>query len=215
VRLASVLPSRVRTLAPEALAFGLIGAANTVLYLAIVNVVLTVGVVKANVLATIVTTTLSYLANRHWTYRSRPKRALRREYTMFFGFNLAGLVIQAGTVGVAKYGLGLSEDRHRLALNGATCAGIGMATLFRFWAYRTLVFRPHPVDHAAPTGAAEALAEVLETEHLDAELLAAEAEQLRAEQRRTREFEKLTAPLEAELDEDIEATSRTGPRPGE
>ena len=116
-------------------------------------------------------------------------------------------MIQAGTAAAAKYGLGLSEDRHRLALNAATCVGIALATGFRFWAYRTLVFRPHPADHAAPTGAAEALAEVIETEHHDAELLAAEAELLRAEARDDREFRDLAARLEAELGDDLETTS--------
>jgi putative flippase GtrA len=166
------------------MAFALIGLGNTALYLIIFNVVFSIGAVKANVIATVVTTTLSYLANRHWTYRSRPKSTLRREYTLFFAFNLAGMVIQSGVVAAAKYGLDLSEDRHRIALNLATCIGIGMATAFRFWAYRTLVFRPHPADHALPTSAAEALAEVFEEEA---------------------EFSQLTAPLEAELGDTSEA----------
>lgn len=171
--------------------------ANTLLYVLIYNALLTIGGVKASVVATVITTTLSYFANRHWTYRSRPASRKRREYTLFFGFNLAGLVIQSGTVTAFKYGLGLTEADDRLMFNVALVIGVALATLFRFWSYRTLVFRPHPADHAAPAGAAEALAEVLESES---------------------EFAHLTAPLEdpeldaveAELATDEPAGSASG-----
>ena len=104
-------------------------------------------------LATVVTTTLAYVANRYWTYRHHSRSALRREYTLFFGFNLAGMVIQSGAVAVGKYGFGLNEidDRHRLFV--ITLFGIGLATVFRFWAYRTFVFlKPPPDDEHLVTG---------------------------------------------------------------
>jgi putative flippase GtrA len=144
---ARLLTQRLRSLAPEALAFGVIGAANTLLYMAIVWVALPIGAVKASVLATIVTTTLAYFANRYWTYRHHSRSALRREYTLFFGFNLAGMVIQSGAVAIGKYGFGLTEtdDKHLFA--AITLFGIGLATIFRFWAYRTFVFlKPQPAD---------------------------------------------------------------------
>src|ERR1044072_5269604 len=84
------LTDRLRRLAPEAFAFGVIGAANTALYLAITYVAMPIGAVKATVVATVVTTTLAYFANRYWTYRNHTKTALRREYTLFFGFNQIG-----------------------------------------------------------------------------------------------------------------------------
>ncbi len=144
---ARLLTQRLRGLAPEALAFGVIGAANTLLYLAIVWVALPIGAVKASILATVVTTTVAYAANRYWTYRHRPRSALRREYTLFFGFNLAGMVIQSGAVAVGKYGFGLTEADDRELLFAITLVGIGVATIFRFWAYRTFVFlKPKPVD---------------------------------------------------------------------
>jgi putative flippase GtrA len=167
MRLVRLLPDRIRAIAPEAMRFGAVGLGNTVLYFVIFNVTMGIGAVKATVIATVVTTTLSYLANRHWTYRHRPKTALRREYTLFFAFNPAGMVIQSGVVGIGKYGFGLSEDTDRLAFNIATCVGITLATAFRFWAYRTLVFRPadepatvaaNPVAEPASTAAASTAA---------------------------------------------------------
>jgi putative flippase GtrA len=180
VRLASVLPSRIRSLAPEAIAFGLIGAANAGLYFVIFNLTITIGAVKATLIANVITTTLAYMAHRYWTYRARQKSAVRREIALFVFFNLAGTLIQSGVVAIGKYGFGLNEFRDRIWFNVCTLAGIGLATLFRFWAYRTLVFRPHPADHALPTTAAEALAEVFEGEA---------------------EFSQLTAPLKEEMGE--------------
>jgi putative flippase GtrA len=139
-----LLPERLRHLAPEALAFAVIGAANAVLYFVIFNAALFIGAVKATIIATVITTTISYFANRHWTYRHRPRTALHREYVLFFAFNLAGLIIQSGAVTIGKYGFGLSEDRHRLTFNVLTLFGVALATVFRFWAYRTFVFLTDP-----------------------------------------------------------------------
>jgi putative flippase GtrA len=143
---ASSMTERLRHMAPEALAFGVIGAGNSALYLAITYVLLPMGAVKATVIGTVVTTTLAYVANRYWTYRHHARSALRREYVLFFGFNLAGMVIQSGGVALAKYGFHLDEDTHKWLFMIVSVAGIGVATIFRFWAYRTFVFLKPPVD---------------------------------------------------------------------
>jgi putative flippase GtrA len=171
------LTDRLRRLAPEAFAFGVIGAGNTLLYMAITWVAMPIGVVKANVLASVVTTTLAYLANRYWTYRHHTRSALRREYTLFFGFNMIGLVIQSGAVGIAKYGFGFNEVDHKVLLMVITLAAAGFATVFRFWAYRTFVFLKPPVDgHEAAIAeldVAAGLAELSVEEELDAAPLTA------------------------------------------
>ena len=169
------LTERLRGVAPEALTFGVIGAANAVLYMVITYVALPIGAVKATVIATVVTTTVAYFANRYWTYRNHTKTALRREYTLFFGFNLVGMVIQSGSVAIAKYGVGLNEADHKMLIMLITFAAAGVATIFRFWAYRTFVFLKPPVDgHEAAVAEmdiAAGLAELsAESEDLDAEL---------------------------------------------
>jgi len=194
---ARLLTERLRRLAPEAIAFAVIGAANTALYLAITYVALPIGAVKATVLATVITTTLAYVANRYWTYRHHARSALRREYTLFFGFNLVGMVIQSGAVGVAKYGFGLTESQDELIIMTITLGAAGLATIFRFWAYRTFVFLKPPVDghenEIAELDVAAGLAELsVDAElSLDAELsvepdldaeLASELDALPAEQ---------------------------------
>ena len=64
---------------------------------------------------------------------------------------------------LAKYGFGING---LLALNGAKTLGIVLATLFRFWSYRTFVFRNVPAT-AKPepdeVAALDPTAEVAET----------------------------------------------------
>jgi hypothetical protein len=50
-------------------------------------------------------------------------------------------------VGIGKYGFGLTEERDAIMFMGVTMLGIAVATVFRFWAYRTFVFLKPPVDH--------------------------------------------------------------------
>ncbi|MFG1655108.1 GtrA family protein [Micromonospora chersina] len=149
--LVRLLPERWQKFIHEALKFGIVGGINTVINYAVFNALaLTVfrdGQLKAAVVATLVATITSYLMNRHWTYRDRPKSALRREYVLFFLFNGAGLVIELGVLALAKYGLGVHS---LLALNVAKTGGVLLATLFRFWSYRTFVFQPVP-KHAEET----------------------------------------------------------------
>ncbi|MGK5679222.1 GtrA family protein [Actinoplanes sp. URMC 104] len=160
---ARALTEHVRRLAPEVLAFGVIGAGNTLLYMAITWVALPIGAVKASVIATVVTTTLAYIANRYWTYRNHSRTALRREYTLFFGFNLVGMVIQSGAIAIGKYGFGLTEEHDEVAFMAVTLAGIVVATVFRFWAYRTFVFLKPPVDgHEADLAELDAVAGLAE-----------------------------------------------------
>lgn len=159
MRLVRLLPERWQKFVREALKFGIVGGINTVINYAVFNALaLTVfsdGQLKAAVVATIVATITSYLMNRHWTYRDRPKSAMRREYALFFLFNATGLLIELGVLAAAKYGLGMTS---LLALNVAKTGGVVLATLFRFWSYRTFVFQPAPAP--ADRDAQETVAEL-------------------------------------------------------
>jgi putative flippase GtrA len=191
-----LLPQRLWTLAPEAAAFGVIGLANLGLYYVIFNALFFVGAVKSTVIATLVTTYLAYLANRHWTYKHRPRAAVRREYTLFFAVNLAGLLIQSAGTAVLKYGFNLSEAHNRLTFNIVTTGCICVATLFRFWTYRTFVFKDAPVP--VPAGAVAAIpipASAIPASREPVSALADAGPQLTPDE----EFEQLAASLEAEL----------------
>lgn len=140
VRLLEKLPPKWRSLAEEIVKFGLIGGVNTVVTFAVFNAFLGIGAIKATVISTVIATTVSYFLNRHWTYRHLPKKALRREYVLFAFFNGVGLLIDAGVMGVATYGLGFDYKNDVLAYNIFKFGALVIGTVFRFWAYRTFVF---------------------------------------------------------------------------
>ena len=136
------VPERHRSLATELFKFAAVGGVNTIIDFALVNALLFVGPLKAKIVAAIVATTVSYVLNRQWTYQDRDRSGVRREYALFFALNAMGLLIQEAGLAVAKYGLHFSEANpdDRLAFNVANAVGIGLAMIFRFWAYRTFVF---------------------------------------------------------------------------
>jgi len=144
------LPRRFHAITHELAKFGTIGVINLGVNFAVVNVlwftVLSGSQVKAKAVATVVAATSAYFMNRHWTYRDRPKSTLRREYTLFFFFNLVGLVIEVAVLYGAKYGL---HQTNLLMLNLFAAVGIVLGTIFRFWAYRTHVFKVEPVPGSA------------------------------------------------------------------
>ncbi len=135
------LIARFRAVLGEFMKFGVVGAINLVVnflvFLALATTVFAGGELKANVVAFIVATTSSYLMNRHWTFRHRPRSTRRREYALFFLFNVAGLAIELAVMGLAKYGLGMKT---LVPLTIAKAIGIGLGTIFRFYTYRTFVF---------------------------------------------------------------------------
>lgn len=197
MRLVRLLPERWQKFLKEALKFGAVGGANTVLnyvlFNALVLTVLADGQLKATVFATIVATTSSYFMNRHWTFRDRSKLAMRREYSLFFLFNAAGLVIELGVLAVAKYGL----DIHSLlALNLVKTVGLALGMAFRFWSYRTFVFRPQPtgVAHQHHLDPVAEIVDALE-EPTPSSPAPVSAQALNG----AGEFQELTEPLEAEL----------------
>ena len=153
MRFVRLLPERWQNLIDEVLKFGVVGSINLVINYVVFNALaLTIfvgGQLKATVIATVVATITSYLMNRHWTYRNRPKSALRREYLLFFLFNATGLLIELGFLALAKYGLGLDG---LIALNIAKTVGVVLGTVFRFWSYRTFVFPT--ADEDEPTAMA-------------------------------------------------------------
>ena len=184
MRLDGLLPQRLRTLAPEAVKFAVIGGLNVVVNAIVFNMLLLLAVfhngeLKAKVVATAVAIVSSYFMNRHWTYKDRDKSAAHREFVLFVGFNLAGLLIELTVMGVTKYWLGLTSW---LAINAAFFIGLALGTIFRFFTYRRYVFL-HAPEVMVPAPAIRA------------------------------QFAELTAPLEAELNTPLKAEFARQSRP--
>ncbi|CAL9508750.1 hypothetical protein SUDANB6_03601 [Streptomyces sp. enrichment culture] len=139
---------RIDRLAREAVRFGAVGGAGLLVNLLVFNLVrhtTDLQVVRASVVATVVAIVFNYIGFRYFAYRDRDKSGRTREMTLFLLFSAAGLVIENGVLYTATYGFGWDGP---LQSNVFKFLGIGIATLFRFWSYRTWVFRALPAREA-------------------------------------------------------------------
>ncbi|MFD3589671.1 GtrA family protein [Streptomyces sp. NPDC058683] len=136
--------SGLQRLVREVVKFGAVGGAGILVNLGVFNLVrhLTeLPVVRASVIATVVAIVFNYLGFRYWTYRDRDKGGRTKELTLFLLFSAVGLVIENGLLYLATYGFGWDSP---LQSNVFKFVGIGVATLFRFWSYRSWVFKALP-----------------------------------------------------------------------
>jgi putative flippase GtrA len=131
--------------------FGVVGAAAFVVTTVLNNVFhfsAGLGPLTSFGLATIVAATLSYFANRHWTWRDRDNSGVRRELPLFLALSVVGLAISELPVGVSEYLLGLHSP---LAYNiSSTLIGTMLGTVWRFWSFRRWVFTSDG-RHSVPT----------------------------------------------------------------
>ncbi|MEU5246529.1 GtrA family protein [Streptomyces asoensis] len=140
--------SGLRRVVHELAKFGAVGGAGLLVNLGVFNLVRHITdlpVVRASVIATVVSIVFNYVGFRYFTYRDRDKSGRTKELTLFLLFSAVGLVIENGLLFAATYGFGWDSP---LQNNVFKFVGIGVATLFRFWSYRTWVFRALPAKEA-------------------------------------------------------------------
>jgi putative flippase GtrA len=125
----------------EAIKFGVVGAVAFVVDVGLMNLlrhtIMEDKPTTAKVISASVATLVAWIGNRAWTFRHRHSRPVHHEALLFFVTNGVALLIGAGTIAFSHYVLGLQT---LAADNVANIVGIGLGTLFRFWAYRTFVF---------------------------------------------------------------------------
>ena len=146
---------RFQVLVHEVAKFGVVGGIGFVVQLSVQNALHSgagVGAITSVVIGYIIATVVTFIGNRHWAFKHRKGKGLRHETITFVLLNVVGIVIQVGIVDIAYYGMGYKDG---LSYNIATIIGIGLATLFRLFAYRKFVFNNHQVpgddaDELAP-----------------------------------------------------------------
>jgi putative flippase GtrA len=137
----------------EMVKFGTVGAAAFVVDVVVFNLLrfgfggggpLEHKPLSAKVVSTICATLVAWLGNRLWTFRHRRRAAMHHELALFVLFNAVGMGIAVACLGVSHY---LLDLRSPLADNvSANGVGLVLGTLFRFWSYRTFVFRSELAD---------------------------------------------------------------------
>ena len=150
MRLIDRLATPWHVLAKEISAFGVVGVANLFVDIGLFNLLhfrLGLGPTTSNVISASVATTISYFANRHWSFSHRARTGLRREYSLFILINLLALGISSVVIAFTYYVVSATDP---VALNVAKVIGIGIGTIFRFWSYKRYVFPPHREPPEAP-----------------------------------------------------------------
>ncbi len=93
----------------------------------------------ASVISGVLSILVAYIGNRYWTWRDRQWSGARREITIFFAINIISLAISVVCLATSRYVFGFDSV---LADNIASnVVGVGIGTIFRFWSYRTHVFK--------------------------------------------------------------------------
>jgi putative flippase GtrA len=131
-----------RVLLKELSAFGVVGAINFALDVALFQlmyVVIGADALVAKIVSTSVTTTTAYFMHRHWSFAHRERTGIRREYPIFFLVNALTLALSLVMIGVVRYPLGQTSV---LVLQLTNIASIAIGTVIRFLAYKRWVFPP-------------------------------------------------------------------------
>lgn len=144
------LAPAVRSTLAQAVRFLVVGGAATVVDVALFNLLhfgLGAGPLTAKVLSSCVSAGAAFAGNRQWTF-PRGRSALSTQMTLFVAVNIASVLLNLLPLAVARYVL---ELQGVVALNvAANVVGLGLATTFRFYAYRRWVFAPAPPVDVTP-----------------------------------------------------------------
>ena len=133
--------------------FGSVGAVAYVVDLGLFNLlrfgpgeVLGEKPLTAKVISVAVATLVSWLGNRYWTFAKQRTEGRVRELFMFGLVNGGGMLIAVACLWFSHYVLGFTSA---LADNiAANVVGVGLGTIFRFFAYKYVVFTATPSELA-------------------------------------------------------------------
>jgi putative flippase GtrA len=161
VSLVSTVYQRFRLLIHEGSKFLVIGGVGFVVAIGgadILHFDVGLGKYTSITIATVAATVVTFLGNRHWTFRHREGKGASHESVMFFVLNGVGLLMQYACIGLIQDAMGLEG---KFWFNFANLLGTAIGTVFRFWSYRRWVWHAQPSSSEATgmgTGAAGLLA---------------------------------------------------------
>jgi putative flippase GtrA len=156
-RVRDVLPPKYRELAKFLVVGGTAWMVDTVLFTVLSHTILDNKVITSKILSILVSTILSYVLNREWSFSNRGGRERHHEAMLFFLVNGLALGLNLVPLWLSHYALGFNIAHHTqftVSIADFVAANVlgtifGMA--FRFWAYRRFVFPEDLAQTAAST----------------------------------------------------------------
>jgi len=92
----------------------------------------------AKAIAVVAATLVAWIGNRHWTFSNSRREERGRELIAFSVVNAIGLLIEVGSLAFGVYVLNMTSP---LAKNiSGNIVGVGLGTIFRYFAYKRHVF---------------------------------------------------------------------------
>lgn len=157
-KVAERLSGLVSLLWREIMKFGAVGGVayviDSTLFLLLREGVLSHKTLTAGVIASVVATVFSWIANRYWTFRHRRRSGVLRELMMFAVMNAIGIGIATFCLFISHYVLGYQTTQADFIAKNVI--GLVLGTIFRFIAYRYWVFSEELAQDPAfadPSGA--------------------------------------------------------------
>jgi putative flippase GtrA len=133
----------------QAVKVGIVGVFNTFVSFTLFNVFRAIGVSPQWALAIsfALTTFMSYLINRRWTFALKDGKVSGRETASFFGVNIVAYALSAGIMALAQTWFG---PLSRLGENMVLIVAAGLLILPKLAGYRDIVFGKALDDQAEP-----------------------------------------------------------------
>ena len=125
----------------QAIRIGLVGVFNTVVSLGLFNIFLVAGLswFPSFTIAFVLTTFMSYLINRNWTFELKDGKVSGHETAKFFGINIAAYLASTLIVWIADSLFG-PGPLSTLGYNAALIFAAGLLILPKLAGYRDVVF---------------------------------------------------------------------------
>ncbi len=161
-RVRAALPPRYREFAKFLVVGGIAWVVDAGLFTLLSHTVLDKKVLTCKIISVLVSTIVSYVLNREWSFSGRGGREMHHEAMLFFLINGLALGLNLVPLAISHYlfGIRLEHGYARLTVSiadwvSANIVGTLVAMVFRYWAYRRLVFPNELLREDTPGGESE------------------------------------------------------------
>lgn len=156
-RVRDALPPKYREFAKFLVVGGTAWIVDTGLFTVLAHTVLSRKILTCKVISMLVSTLVSYVLNRQWSFNKRGGRRMSHEAILFFVLNGIGMAINLVPLAISHYLIGIRPGHGYSALTvtiadwvSANIIGTLLGTAFRYWSYRRYVF-PQELSQTVPT----------------------------------------------------------------